>query len=75
MLNALCMRYALRITGEPIARNKRQRMMYYLSNILPICRIVSNYFDLSNKLYNSELDRMGGVILNSQNTTAHIAPI
>ena len=75
MLNALCMRYALRITGEPIARNKRQRMMYYLSNISPIYQMVSNHLNMSNALIYSELDRMGGVILNSQNTTAHIAPI
>ena len=69
------MRYALRIMGEITARNKKQRIMYYLSNILPICRIVSNYFDLSNDLYNSELDQMGGVNFYSQKQSAHIAPI
>ena len=54
------MRYASRITGETTVRNKGQRIMYYLSNILPICRIVFDYFDLSNELYYSELDLTGG---------------
>ena len=69
------MRYALRITGDTTVRNKGQRIMYYLSNILPICRIVFDYFDLSNELYYSELDLTGGVNFYSQKQSAHIAPI
>jgi hypothetical protein len=49
--------------------------MYTFSNILSIYQMVSDRLVLSNLLYDSELDHMGGVIFSSQNTTAHIAPI
>ena len=47
--------------------------MHITSNISLLDRMVANYSALSNLLYNSELDCMGGVILNSQNTTAPTA--
>ena len=49
--------------------------MYKLSNILPTCGMAEDYSKMSNELYYSELDCMGGVILNSQKQSAHIAPI
>ncbi len=49
--------------------------MYTFSNILSIYQMVSDRLVLSNLLYNSELDYMGGVKFNSQNITAHIAPL
>ena len=47
--------------------------MHITSNISLLDRMVANYSALSNLLYSSELDRMGGVILHSRNTTAPIA--
>ena len=34
--------------------------MYKLSNILPICGMAEDYSKMSNELYYSELDVMGG---------------
>ena len=49
--------------------------MYTTSNISPMYQMVFNHLNMSNALIYSELDHMGGVVLYSQNTTAHIAPI